>query len=66
MAKKTDVLSSSVSADHITHAILVIRGQKVLLDINLAELYGVETKKINQAVKRNAPKFPEGYIIELT
>jgi len=32
----------------------------------VAELYGVETKKINQAVKRNLPKFPKGHIIELT
>ena len=45
---------------------LVIRNQPVLLDRDVAELYGVETRVVNQAVKRNPERFPEGYIIELT
>lgn len=66
MAIKTDVLNSPVSADDITHAILVIRGQKVLLDINLAELYGVETKILKRAVRRNLERFPEDFMFQLT
>ena len=43
--------------------ILSIRGQNVLIDRDVAELYGVETREINQAIKNNPGKFPEGYII---
>ncbi len=46
--------------------IYVIRGQKVMLDSDLAELYGVETRTLNQAVKRNLDRFPEDFIFELT
>ena len=42
--------------------IIKIRGQEVLLDRDVAELYGVETRDINKAVKNNPDKFPEGYI----
>ena len=45
---------------------LTIRDQQVLLDRDVAALYGVETKALNQAVKRNADKFPEGYILQMT
>jgi hypothetical protein len=50
----------------IDRAILFIRGQKVMLDSDLAELYGVETKVLNQAVKRNAGRFPVDFMFELT
>jgi hypothetical protein len=43
-----------------------IRGQKVMLDFDLAELYGVETKVFNQAVKRNIERFPEDFMFQLT
>ncbi|MFN8770677.1 MAG: ORF6N domain-containing protein [Neisseriaceae bacterium] len=46
--------------------IIHIRNQKVLLDSVVAELYGIETKRVNEAVSRNPDKFPEGYLIELT
>lgn len=46
--------------------ILTIRGQKVILDADLAEIYGVPTKALNQAVKRNAGKFPEDFAFRLT
>jgi hypothetical protein len=42
------------------------RGFQVLLDRDLAELYGVETKRINEAVKRNSARFPENYCFKLT
>jgi len=45
---------------------LTIQDKQVLIDRDVAELYGVETREINQAVKRNPEKFPEGYIISLT
>ena len=43
-----------------------LRGQHVLLDADIARIYGVETRDINKAVANNPAKFPEGYIIELT
>ena len=46
--------------------ILTLRGQKVILDADLAELYGVPTKVFNQAVKRNADRFPEDFMFHLT
>ena len=52
--------------EDIETRILVIRGENVLLDSDLATIYGVATREINQAVANNPEKFPEGYIIELT
>ena len=49
----------------VSEKIIEIRGEKAMLDSHLAELYGVETREINQAVSRNPDKFPEGYIIAL-
>ena len=53
-------------APDITRSILVLRGQRVLLDEDLAALYGVETKVLVQAVKRNAARFPEDFMLQLT
>ena len=50
----------------IEGSILLIRGQRVILDSDLAELYGVETKVLNQAVKRNADRFPEDFMFPLS
>lgn len=50
----------------IESKILTIRGQQVMLDRDLAELYGVETRVLNQAVKRNAERFPERFMFQLT
>ena len=46
--------------------IVAIRGSQVILDADVAELYGVETMRVNEAVKNNPDKFSEGYIITLT
>ena len=46
--------------------IVEVRGQKTLLDRDVAALYGVETREVNQAVRNNPRKFPEGYVIETT
>ena len=50
----------------IKNLIYEIRGQKVMLDFELAELYEVETKKLNQAVKRNKERFPKDFVFQLT
>lgn len=50
---------------NIENKILVIRGQQVMLDRDLAELYGVETKRLNEAVKRNIDRFPENFCFQL-
>src|SRR3972149_9578541 len=44
----------------------LVRGEKVIIDSEVAGLYGVETKRINEAVKNNTDRFPDGYIIEIT
>lgn len=55
-----------IKYEQITEKIIEIRCQKVILDSDVAELYGVETKRVNEAVTRNLQKFPSGYLIELT
>jgi hypothetical protein len=50
----------------IMNKIFVIRGHKVMLDKDLAELYGVETKQLKRQVKRNINRFPEDFMFELT
>lgn len=51
--------------NNIEERVISIREEKVLIDADVAELYGVQTKEINQAVKNNPEKFPLGYILEL-
>jgi hypothetical protein len=55
-----------IPVERIDSAILEIRGQKVMLDYDLAAIYGVSTKALNQAVKRNRDRFPEGSVFQLT
>lgn len=55
-----------ISYEQVESKILKIQNQDVILDSDVAELYGVETKRINEAVKNNLDKFPDGYIIELS
>jgi len=50
----------------IEQSILLIRGEKVILDTDLAELYGLKTKVLNQAVKRNIDRFPDDFMFQLT
>lgn len=50
----------------IENKIIILQGKQVILDSDVAELYGVETKHINQAVRNNPEKFPDGYIVSLT
>jgi hypothetical protein len=57
---------SLIPVERIENAILLIRGQKVLLDRDLAALYGVETKNLNKAVRRNLDRFPTDFMFQLT
>ena len=54
-----------VKLETVQDKIIGIRGEKVIIDSDVAALYGVETKRVNEAVKNNPDKFPEGYIFEL-
>lgn len=55
-----------IPMERIERAILLIRGEKVMLDSDLADIYGVSTKVMNQAVKRNATRFPLDFMFQLT
>ena len=55
-----------VGVDNIEPLIKIIRGQQVMLDRDLATLYGVETKRLNEQVKRNIKRFPEDFMFQLT
>jgi len=54
-----------MNLDDVNTKIITIRNQNVILDSDVAQLYGVQTKEVNQAIKNNPEKFPEGYIISL-
>ncbi len=56
----------SIPDEIITNKIYIIREQKVMLDRDLAELYGVETKRLKEAVRRNKERFPEDFMFEMT
>ena len=55
-----------VPAERIERAIFSIRGEKMMLDSDLAELYGVETKRLNEQVRRNPNRFPPDFMFQLT
>jgi hypothetical protein len=59
-------MSDLIPAERIENKIYLIRGQKVMLDRDLAALYGVKTKVLNQAVKRNDRRFPNDFMFQLT
>lgn len=61
-----DRKQSLVPHERIENLIILVRGQKVMLDQDLATLYGVETRKLVQAVKRNIDRFPEDFMFQLT
>ena len=65
IALKTDEVLMPISMEDVQDKIIVLRGEPVILDRDVAELYGVQTKEINQAVKNNLRKFPMGYILSV-
>lgn len=59
-------MASAPKAENLAPLIYLVRGEKVLLDADLAGLYGVEARTLNQAVKRNLDRFPEDFMFQLT
>ena len=59
-------MSDSISFEEVEKRVLTVQGQQVLLDKDVAELYGVETREINQAVRNNPDKFPSNYKLTLS
>ena len=59
-------IAIAIPVERIERAIFLIRGQKVMLDADLADLYGVPTKRLNEQVKRNPGRFPEDFMFQLT
>jgi hypothetical protein len=57
--------ATSLPVERIAQAIVVVRGQKVLLDEDLATLYGVETRRLNEQVRRNLDRFPADFMFQL-
>ncbi|WP_236919113.1 ORF6N domain-containing protein [Ereboglobus luteus] len=55
-----------IPVEHVQSRILVLRGQRVIIDRDLARLYGVTTKRLNEQVKRNQRRFPEDFVFQLT
>lgn len=58
--------SHPIPAGNLTRLIHTVRGQKVILDVDLARIYGVETRVLNQAVRRNRQKFPLDFLFQMT
>lgn len=56
----------ALPVEHIEAVILLIRGQKVILDYDLAKIYGVETRRLNEQVRRNVDRFPPDFMFQLT
>ena len=61
-----EILIKELNNETIESMIYIVRGEKVMLDFELARIYGYETKTFNQQVKRNIDKFPERYRFQLT
>lgn len=59
-------MSDLVSVEYVERRILELRGSKVIIDSDLAELYAVTTKRLNEQVRRNADRFPEDFVFQLT
>ena len=70
MAKKNDIAKAETASiqpvEQIESLIITVRGKQVILDRDLARLYGVETRALNQAVQRNIERFPEDFMFKLT
>lgn len=61
-----NIMNSATTDSTIESKIYVLRGQKVMIDSDLAEMYGVETRRLKEQVKRNIERFPEDFMFELT
>jgi hypothetical protein len=59
-------LTIPTTVNHLEQRIMIVRGQRVMIDADLAELYGVPTKALNQAIKRNSKRFPADFMFQLS
>ncbi|MCL2663199.1 MAG: ORF6N domain-containing protein, partial [Oscillospiraceae bacterium] len=59
-------MSDMIKFEEVEKRVLTIQDKQVLIDNDVAELYGIETKRVNEAVTNNPDKFPDGYILSLT
>ena len=59
-------MTDIIKFNNVENKVITLRNQQVILDSDVAELYDVKTKEINQAVKNNQDKFPEGYVLDIT
>ena len=66
MADKAELVAIELNEQTVRDKIYIIRGRKVMLDADLAEIYGYTTKAFNQQVKRNMEKFDEDFMFRLT
>ena len=66
LSMRTKAASSPVAIEAIANRIITLRGERVLLDADLAALYGVETRRLNEQVRRNRRRFPPDFIFRLT
>jgi hypothetical protein len=66
MKKDAQTSSLAIPDEVLMNKIYLIRGQKVMIDSDLSELYGVETRRLNEQVKRNMPRFPEDFMFQLS
>jgi hypothetical protein len=63
---KRELASQLIPVERVQQLILLVRSEKVMLDSHLAALYGVDTGALNRAVKRNAARFPDDFMFQLT
>ena len=70
MAKRNDIAKAETASiqpvEQIESLIITVRGKQVILDRDLARLYGVETKRLNEQVRRNIERFPEDFMFQLS
>ena len=59
-------IKAIIAVEEIVNKIIALRGERVMLDHDLAEMYGVETRVLKQAVRRNIDRFPDDFMFELT
>ena len=59
-------IKAIIAVEEIVNKIIVLRGERVMLDHDLAEMYGVETRVLKQSVRRNIDRFPDDFMFELT
>ena len=66
MAEESNAVNLCDAGTHVEQKIFVVRGEQVMLDMDLARIYGIENRALKQAVRRNLSKFPEDFMLRLS